>query len=542
MNIFPQFINSKGLTWIAFICLFSIAVLTSCGNKSNNANTEAKFSSDTEFDVVILNGRVMDPETNFDGLRNVGVLDGKIALITEESISGKETIDASGHVVAPGFIDIHSHISDFPFGQKLSLRDGVTTPLDMEAGAYPVEAWYAKLDGKSQTNYGAAVSAAAVREIFANTAYKSNTASILLDAFDPHNESGFNMSLTDFLPSPEQINEMEAMLEKGIEQGALGLGAVPGYMTRGTTSRETIMWQRLMGEHGLSTVLHGRFSSQMPPTTGILGTQEMLASVAAYGGGLYVSHIHQQALNYTPTAIDLIKASKNNGLKTVAAIYPYWQGATVAGADYLAPDNYQKNMGRSYEDIIEVATMKPLTKERYDELLKTQPGASVIFGGVKEEIMLQALADSSTLIESDAAPLSITETGELALDWSTPYESTQGHPRGAGSHAKALRLVREKNLMPLMLAISKMSYMQAKFLQENGVEQMTRKGRVQEGSDADITIFNPETVTDNATMAKGGLPSTGIPYVIVNGTIVVKDSKVLEGIYPGQPVRNKILN
>ncbi|WP_074225147.1 amidohydrolase family protein [Algoriphagus halophilus] len=533
--------KANGLTVTSILCLMCMALFTACGEKASDTTAGSAVPSDTEFDLVILNGRVMDPETNFDGVQNVGVLDGKIALITEEAINGKETIDATGHVVAPGFIDIHSHISDFPFGQKLSLRDGVTTPLDMEAGAYPVDAWYAKLEGKSQTNYGAAVSAAAVREILANPDYKSTTASILLDAFDPHNRSGFNMTLTEFLPSPEQINELESMLKEGIEQGALGLGAVPGYMTRGTTSRETIMWQRLMGEHGLSTVLHGRFSSQMPPSTGILGTQEMLASVAAYGGGLYVSHIHQQALSYTPTAIDLLDAAKTNGLKTVAAIYPYWQGATVAGADYLAPDNYQRNMGRSYEDIIEVATMKPLTKERYEELLKTQPGASVIFGGVEEEIMLSALADPRTMIESDAAPLSISETGELALDWSTPFESTQGHPRGAGSHAKALRLVREKNLMPLMLAISKMSFMQAKFLQENGVAQMANKGRVQEGKDADITIFNPDTVTDHATMAKGGLPSTGIPYVLVNGTIVVKDSKVLEGVYPGQPIRNKIV-
>ncbi|WP_274473911.1 amidohydrolase family protein [Mangrovimonas aestuarii] len=542
MILYQQLINSKGLSWLVILCLFSMTLLTSCGDKTNDTNTESKVSSETLFDLVILNGRVMDPETGLDAVSNVGIKEGVIQLITEESISGKETIDATGHVVAPGFIDIHSHISDFPFGQKLSLRDGVTTPLDMEAGAYPVEAWYAKLEGKSQTNYGAAVSAAAVREILANPDYKSNTASILLDAFDPHNESGFSMSLTNFLPTPAQIDEMEAMLAEGIGQGALGLGAVPGYMTRGTTSQETMMWQRLIGKHNLTTVLHGRFSSQQPPTTGILGTQEFLANAAAYGGGLYVSHIHQQALGLTPSAIDLVEACKNNGLKTVAAIYPYWQGASVVGADYLQPENYQRNMGRSYEDIIEVATMKPLTKERYEKLIKTQPGASIIFGGVGEELMLEALADPRTMIESDAAPLTNSETGELALEWDSPYESLQGHPRGAGSHAKVLRLVREENLMPLMLAISKMSYMQAQFLQDNGVEQMTRKGRVQEGVDADITIFNPETVTDNATMAKGGLPSTGIPYVIVDGTIVVKDSKVLEGVYPGQPVRNAVLD
>ena len=98
-------------------------------------------------------------------------------------------------------------------------------------------------------------------------------------------------------------------------------------------------------------------------------------------------------------------------------------------------------------------------------------------------------------------------------------------------------MVREKELMPLMLAVSKMTYQYAKFLEDNGIPQMANKGRIKVGADADITIFNPNTVKQNATPANGGLPSTGIPYVVVNGTIVVKDSKVLKGVYPGQPVR-----
>ena len=88
-----------------------------------------------------------------------------------------------------------------------------------------------------------------------------------------------------------------------------------------------------------------------------------------------------------------------------------------------------------------------------------------------------------------------------------------------------------------MLAVSKMTYMPAKFLQENGVPLMANKGRLQTGMDADITIFDPATVTDNATPKQGGLPSSGIPYVIVNGTVVVKDSEVLPGVYPGRPIR-----
>jgi N-acyl-D-glutamate deacylase len=117
-----------------------------------------------------------------------------------------------------------------------------------------------------------------------------------------------------------------------------------------------------------------------------------------------------------------------------------------------------------------------------------------------------------------------------------------GHPRGAGTHARVLRWVREGKLkMSLNLAVSKMSYMIAKFMEDNGIDQMANKGRIQEGKDADITIFDPTIVADQSTMKDGGLPSVGIPYVIVNGTIVVEDSKVLEDVYPGQPIRNPIL-
>jgi N-acyl-D-aspartate/D-glutamate deacylase len=94
----------------------------------------------------------------------------------------------------------------------------------------------------------------------------------------------------------------------------------------------------------------------------------------------------------------------------------------------------------------------------------------------------------------------------------------------------------------LMLAISKMTYMPARFLEDNGIAQMANKGRIKVGADADITIFDPKTVRQNATPANGGLASTGIPYVVVNGTIVVKDSKVLKDVFPGKPIRLPIKN
>jgi N-acyl-D-glutamate deacylase len=123
------------------------------------------------------------------------------------------------------------------------------------------------------------------------------------------------------------------------------------------------------------------------------------------------------------------------------------------------------------------------------------------------------------------------------LTWDTPYEKLPNtHPRAAGSFAKALRLARETNI-PLMQIIAMTSYNSAAPLGKMGLKAMQKRGRLQKGMIADITIFDPEKVTDQATYEKGTLPSVGIPYVVVNGTIVVKDAQVLKGVHPGQPIR-----
>jgi len=108
-----------------------------------------------DYDLVINGGRVMDPETSYDKVANVGIKDGKIATITHKEITGKQAIDAKGLVVAPGFIDTHFHWTR-PIGYKLALRDGVTTAMDLEAGVYGprVDEWYKMQAGKSQLNYG----------------------------------------------------------------------------------------------------------------------------------------------------------------------------------------------------------------------------------------------------------------------------------------------------------------------------------------------------------------------------------------------------
>ena len=485
-----------------------------------------------DYDLVILGGRVLDPESGLDAVRNVGVADGKIAAVTEKAIKGKETINAKGHVVAPGFIDGHTHVVDIPLGQKTMLRDGVTTQLDLEVGAWPVDYWYGRLDGKSQANYGATVSAIGARSKLLKPGYKSKTGNVLQDV----DQVGMVWS-TD-IPSDKQVDEILKLVEEGLQQGALGVGSPVGYMTVGDTTREVIEEQRLAGKYGRFTSIHGRFSSQRTPTTGILGFQEVLSAAAVYGGGVLLCHFHAQSIGESGYAMEFIEAARKKGIKARLEVYPYNFGATIVGADYLHPDNYQKNMGRTYKDLILTQTGKPFTKEQYDELVKTAPSTGIMFYHITEKGMLEALAHPGVIVGSDAFPFVDPKTGMNVTEWGRPWGSWSAHPRAAGTHSRVLRLVREgKAKMTLMQAVSKMSLEYAQFLEGNGVPQMADKGRVKVGADADLTVFDPATVTDNATIPKGSLPATGIPYVVVNGTVVVKDSKVLKGVYPGRPVR-----
>ena len=494
---------------------------------------------DETYDLVITGGRVIDPASGLDAVRNVGIRDGSIAAVTADPLQGKATIDATDHVVSPGFIDCHVHTVDVPLSQKLILRGGVTTQLDLEAGAYPVDRFYDHLAGRSQANYGASVNTIAAREKVFNPQYESVTGVITTDVFAKDEHVLVDMKWSTVVPDEEQIKQIVQIIDEGLQRGALGVGVAVGYMTKGVTSAETTAWQRLAGQYGRATYVHGRFSSQRAPESGMLGFEEMIANAAAYGGGIYFHHMHQQALADTLAALNLFDEASARGVSVVGEIYPYNYGASIVGADYLKPDNYGPNMGRDYCDIIETATLKPLDKDRYDELMQSDPKTAILFYAATEEDMTAGLLHPSSVVGSDALPLVVTETGAMARDWDAPFEAVQGHPRTAGSAARVLRLARENPDFSLNDAISKMTYKVASFLEMNSVPQMAAKGRVQVGADADLVVFDPETVTDNATKEQAGLPATGIPYVIVNGTVVVEDSHVLQ-VYPGKPIRQPI--
>ena len=262
--------------------LFILAfIFTSCQQTATKKATDPN----QEFDIVILNGRVMDPETNFDGVRNVGVKDGKIAIITEASIKGKETIDATGHVVAPGFIEGHQHATD-PFSRKVNLRDGLTTQMDFEAGAGDIAKWYATHEGKTQSNYGMVVLATLARvkvldgpEIAAlGNDMGGRFAHTVGAAAIKAQKEGRKPGWTATLPNKEEMTQIMSYIDEGLRQGALGVGIPVGYMTTGVTQYELYKYQELAAKYDRISNGHVRFAGVRPPTEGQLGVQEMLAN------------------------------------------------------------------------------------------------------------------------------------------------------------------------------------------------------------------------------------------------------------------------
>jgi N-acyl-D-glutamate deacylase len=498
-----------------------------------------------DYDVVINNGRVMDPETNFDDVRNVGIKDGKIVAITKDAIKGKETIDASGHVVAPGFIEGHQHGTD-PFTRKVNLRDGLTTQMDFEAGAGDIAKWYADQEGKTQANYGMVVLATLARvsvldgpEIAASGNEMGELfRSVVPGAAAKAQKEGRKPGWSSTLPNKEEMTKIMSYVDEGLRQGALGVGIPVGYMTTGVTSYELYKYQELAAKYGRVANGHVRFAGIRPPTEGALGIQEMLSNAMVLDAPFMASHLNSN-MDWEYTIPFINAAREKRGAKVWGEVYPYAAGSTIASTDILT-ESSMAQMGITYSDVSNLDGTR-WDKAMYEDVRKNDPGRAIVIYNNPEKDIGKWMAAPGVVVVSDG--MAIQDAEGNYYPWDSPYEGKSVHPRSAGTRAKVLRMVREDKVMPLMEAISKMSYLHAKYFDElGGISQFRTKGRVQVGADADIVVFNPDTVTDNSTYepGMGALPSTGIPYVLVNGVVVVKDS-IVQKVFPGKPIRFPVL-
>ena len=508
--------------------LFLTTTLCGCKDSISNEN----------FDIVILNGRVMDPETNFDAVRNVGIKDGRIISITESEISGKEIIDARGHVVAPGFIDYEQHGLD-PFGIKVNLRDGVTTQMDFEVGALNIPEWYAKREGVTQANFGTVAGQEYARmRIHDKMALEGPDISMPF-TFEHRAESSADdghEGWANDTSSYEQINQVHEILDEELRQGALGIGSLIGYAGKAIVTYEMYTTQKLAGQYGRVTSVHHRFHpSATPPTEAPMGAKELIANAMTLNAPLQIHHDNDFGWWENQ---ELLRQAREQGYNVWATYYPWIAGSGNYGAAIVNPPIWEDLMNYKYEETIYDPQLdKFVTKEEFLKLAKDEPGRTLVaYSPPRKKWLPEWTKVEGFIVAGDGMP-GLNVDGEF-LDWDGAYEDYAGHPRLAGTHAITLRIAREEGV-PLMQTISQLSYWPAKFIGKTGLKAMQERGRMQEGMVADIVIFNAENVTEHATYKAGrnGLPSTGIPYVLVNGTTVVRDSKVLKDVFPGQPIR-----
>jgi len=489
-------------------------------------------STQDSYDLVILGGRVMDPETEFDAIRNVGIKDGVIVTITEKEISGADSVDASGLVVTAGFIDTHTHSSD-KYVIKMAMMDGVTSGMDYELGALNVGAWYDREEGKWPINYGQCVSHEMVRiqihdDIDIPDPVDAYDAFILrAKSIESDDVEGWSVTVS----SNEQISEITKALDENLRQGALCVGTTPGYAPTGISTYEMFEVQKAAARYGRPIASHTRLhGSTKPPTEATMGFNELFTNAALLKAPLLISHNNDAGWAEVEEKLAMARAQ---GMNMWAEYYPYEAASTAIGAAPLRPESIEDTLGLVYSEVLYDPTQdKYLSKDEYMAIAADDPGRTVIvFNPARKEWLPQWLKVPHMVVASDGM------WQNEGLGWDDDPALFKGHPRTSGTHTTVLRLARE-NEVPLMFTLSQLSYWPAYHLGETGLEQMKVRGRMQEGMAADIVIFDADRVAEGSTYKAGenGLPPIGLPHVMVNGVFVKRDDKATD-LFPGQPIR-----
>jgi N-acyl-D-aspartate/D-glutamate deacylase len=442
------------------------------------------------YDLVIANGQVMDPESGLDAVRHVGIRGGTIEAISEKPLTGTRVVDASRLVVAPGFVDLHEH-GQTEEAYRMMVRDGVTSAFELEIGTNDVASWYAARNGGQIVNYGVSIGHIPVRM------------KVLGDPGKGQLPAGIGGSGT---ASEAQMVAMEDLLRKGLAQGAVAMGFGSAY-TPGAPTSEIERMFRVAAAGGVSAHIHMR--------GGVAGLQETIKAAAAARVPLHIVHVNSSANEDIDQFLAVIKAARDAGQDVTTEAYPYGAGMTEIQSALF--DDWKTWPDERFALHQLVSTSERLTRATFEKA--RQAGGTVIIHGRPEWQTRKAIASPLSMIASDGF-----------------IENGRGHPRTSGTYAKVLgRYVRDEGAFPLMDALRRMSLDPSRRL-ERHTRSMSKKGRIRSGDDADLTIFDPKTVNDRATYENAGIPSEGIPYVIIGGQVVV-DRGEITAARPGRGIR-----
>lgn len=446
------------------------------------------------FDRVLRGGRVIDPETGYDAMADVGIDGDRITAIAAEPLRGRAVVDATGLVVAPGFIDVLSYEPN-SYGVWFKVADGVTTNLGMHGINNTAEGFFSFFGSEAQrppVHYGGAFDNPHMRDVEAGLPTRPAT--------------------------PAQIDQLERLLEEGLAGGWIGLDVEPEY-TPWVTEEEITELARVAARFGMPVFSHIRWSSPGTPTEGSLAAIDELLRVAeATGAGVHVDHITSMATHVMDEALAKLDDARARGIDVTACVYPYDFWATTLASERFAP-GWQERFRIDYDDLEIPGTGERLTEASF-ERYRAQ-NTLVAAYAIPEADVQTALRAPFVMIGSDA----ILEPGD------------NNHPRSTGCFTRTLgRYVRELGVLSLTEALAKMTILPARRL-EARVPAMRRKGRLQIGADADVTVFDPARVADTSTVDDPARMAVGVEYVLVAGQLVKERDVLHREVRPGRPIK-----
>lgn len=494
-----------------------------------------------EFDLVVAGGRVIDPETGLDAVRSVGIRDGSIAAIHDGRLSGETVLDARGRVVAPGFIDLHSHTQSLP-GDRIQACDGVTTALELESGILPVGDWYdtQARDGRA-INYGASASwtFARIAELDPQMGEPRPSFTYFQDAY---RYSAWQHDVS----TKDQTAGILARLERGLAEGALGIGINNGYVP-GAGVQEMSLVADLAARHDVPTFTHIQFMSNIDPQSSQEAYLRLIAYAATSGAHMHICHLNSTSLRDIERCAHLIAEAQRHGLRITVEAYPYGAASTVVGAAFLAHPCYCERTGSTWSDIVLNATGEAVRDEaELRQAQRDEPGQAIVwhFLSPGTDPEHQRLLDLSVLypggaIASDAMPWE--RPGHLLVEgdvWPLPADAV-AHPRSAGTFARFFaHYVTRRRLIGLPEAVAKCTLIPARIL-ATASEAVARKGRVQVGADADLVVFDVDEFEDRATFSEPTHPSAGVSHLLVGGKPLIRNGVIDTTAREGRAVRGR---